>query len=179
MGGWPVGMARVAAGLALMAAPALAATSTQESPVVTFDSPGTKAVTLSVCNGGGCTEVTVDVVVLDPRPSVVLALVTPPLVAEGDVVQLCGDGAGQPTLTFGWRILDALGAPVAAASGAATRWDTTGVAAGVYSVFLDVDNATGPTATSPPSLVTVVAWDGLFRDGFEIGVGHWSGGSTP
>jgi hypothetical protein len=149
------------------AAAASASTSTAPNPLLSFTSPGTKQVSLQVCNSGGCTTVVHTVVVLDPNPAVTSLSATPGTVTAGGVVHLTGAGSGQPPLTYGWRIFNAVGGQVATLSGATADW-TANVAPGIYSVYLDVNNAHG-TVTSAPAAVTVLPPPLIFSDGFELG----------
>jgi len=104
------------------AAAASASTSTAPNPLLSFTSPGTKQVSLQVCNSGGCTTVVHTVVVLDPNPAVTSLSATPGTVTAGGVVHLTGAGSGQPPLTYGWRIFNAVGGQVATLSGATADW---------------------------------------------------------
>ena len=147
-------------GLLVPARPAAAQTSAERNPVFTFDTPGIKQITLESCNQAGCTQVTHNVTVLDPRPVIDSALVGPLIIEAGRLVKLAGSGHGQPPLGYNWRVAPGsgqpLGASVAEAPGATAWWDTSGMAPGVYAVQLDLSNAAGPTASSLPALVTVL-----------------------
>jgi PKD repeat protein len=149
------------------AAAASAGTSTAPNPVVTFSGPGTKQVSLQVCNSGGCNTTVQTIVVLDPNPAVVWANATPGIVTVGDVVHLAGVASGQPPLNHAWYIFNALGGHVASLPGATADW-TANVPAGIYSVYFDVNNAHG-TVTSAPIAVTVLPGPMIFSDGFELG----------
>jgi len=155
------------------AAAAVAGTSTATNPVVTFNGPGTKDVSLEACNAGGCTTVVKSVTVLNPMPQVGNFSATPNPVFQGDLVHLSGTGNGAPPLTYNWRIHDVLGTQVASLSGPDTDW-TSNVAPGIYMVYLDLGNPHG-VHTPPPALVTVLIPSFLFGDGFEAGTtAAWS-----
>lgn len=145
------------AGLLMMSSvPAVwAGTSTQKDPAVVFSTPGTKTVTLQVCNNRGCDTISKEIQVLDPRPVVTSSLVSPLTVEAGQLVKLTGSGGGKPPLNLQWQML--LGtSPLTTLAGGAGYWDTTGVPPGVYTVVLRVTNAAG-VAESLPALVTVTA----------------------
>ena len=155
------------------AAAAVAGTSTATNPVVTFNGPGTRQVTLQACNVGGCKTVVKSVTVLNPMPQVANFSATPSPVFQGDVVHLSGAGNGAPVLTYNWRIHDVLGTQVASLSGSSADW-TSNVAPGIYTVYLDLSNSHG-VHTPPPALVTVLISSFLFSDGFEAGTtAAWS-----
>lgn len=150
------------------AAAAWGSTSTAPNPVVTFSTPGTRQVSLQVCNYGLCDTLVKTVTVLDPMPALTSVGANPNPALTGDVVHLSGIGTGQPPLTYTWRILNAIGVQKGAASGPSADW-TANVAPGVYSVYLDLGNAHG-TITSLPSAVTVLpSASYLFSDDFEQG----------
>lgn len=149
---WAVALALTSGG------PAGAGTSTVQNPVVTFAAPGVKQVTLQVCNSRGCTNVTKNVVVLDPMPEVTSMSVTPGTSEVGQLVRLAGTATGKPPLTYTWRITS--GATTRTLDGPEVWWDTAGEAAGVYSVSLEVSNSVPPgvaaLAVATPVLVTLV-----------------------
>lgn len=150
------------------AAAAFAGTSTAPNPAVTFTTPGTKQVSLQVCNSGGCNTIVKTLTVLDPMPTVASVSATPNPVVQGDAVHLTGVGNGAPTLTFTWRILNVHGMQIGMASGVDADW-TANVSPGVYSVYLDLTNAHGH-GTSLPTVVTVLpSADYIFSDDFEQG----------
>ena len=156
------------------AAAAVASTSTAPNPLVSFDTPGSKQVSLQVCNTGGCSTVIHWVTVLDPLPLVTSFIATPTPIFQGEVVHLSGFGSGAPPLTYGWRILDMLGTTVASLSGSSADW-TTNVSPGIYTVYFDLSNTWG-VDTPPPALVTVLTSAFLFSDGFEAGsTAAWAG----
>ena len=117
--------------------------STQQNPTVVFTSPGSQTVTLTVCNAEGqCSSQTQTVAVLDPRPAVTSATVTPPQVALGQSVLLDAAATGKPPLSFSWQVLHN-GVVVAAVFGAHASWSSAGAAPGTYSASLAVANAYG------------------------------------
>ena len=151
------------------AAAAWASTSTAPSPVVTFGTPGTKQVSLKVCNYGLCETIVKTVTVLDPTPAVTSVSATPNPALTGDVIPLACIATGQPPLTFGWRILNVLGTQIATLSGPSANW-TANVPPGVYTVYLDLSNAHGSLTPQPPTAVTVLpSASYIFSDGFEQG----------
>jgi PKD repeat protein len=166
--------------LAAVALPAAASTSTARNPVVSFGSSGPKQVTLTVCNGYGCSTSTQTVVVLETFPTSAVAIALPSVVFEGDLLTLSGEAYGLPPLTFTWRVLAADNSVVGTASGRLAYWSAD-VPPGTYTVALDVTNSVEPPvlASASPVVVTVVPWPGLFRDSFEEGGGRWNGGLCP
>ena len=141
----------LAGALLLISGPAVqAATSTQQSPVVTFATPGPKQVTLQACNHIGCTTVQQTITLLDPRPAVTSASFSPLLPEAGQMVQLTGTGTGKPPLTFNWQASPVGGSPVAGATGASTWLNTAGLPPGPYTVSLQIQNAAG---TSPATQI--------------------------
>ena len=125
---------------------------------MTFASPGVKQVVLEVCNLRGCTSVQQNVEVLDPAPVVTSVTVTPGTSEVGQLVHLTGTATGKPPLTFTWRITSGL--TTRTLTGAEVWWNTSGEAAGVYSITLEVTNEAPPGATAlalaTPVLVTLV-----------------------
>lgn len=144
-----------------LAGPAVAATSTstQYAPAITFSTPGNKTVTLDVCNRSGCDTVTRTVVVLDPSPSITGAAASPLTAEVGQLVHLAGTGAGIPPRTFKWQIYSGLSL-VTEIPGAATFWDTSGLAAGLYTAVLMLTNSVG-AAQSLPLPVVLLPRQGL------------------
>lgn len=145
----------LAAALSLpVALAAQPASSTSASPQVTFSTPGEKQVTLQVCNGAECASITRTVVVLDPTPVITSATAALAVVEEGQLLGLAGAGRGKPPLAFTWEAL--LGAaPVGSLAGPSGFLSTTGLAPGVYTLRLRLQNPVG-TALSAPIAVTVL-----------------------
>lgn len=132
---------------------AWAVTSTLQNPSVTFTTPGTKQVSLTVCNNGGCSTSTQTVEVLDPHPLITSSLVSVTTAEAGQLVYLTATGTGQPPLSFLWQVQPPA-APAFSLAGASSWWDTTGLPAGIYTVGLNLSNSSG-TAFSLPSLVAL------------------------
>jgi PKD repeat protein len=143
------------ASLAPQAGRAQASTSTSENPTFAFTTPGLKQISLKACNAQGCSTVTRMVTVLDPTPVILSALVGATAVEAGQQVNLLGTGRGQPPLTYTWR-MTSLTNPEIDVTGAGAWWDTTGVAPGLYSVALHLQNGIGGV-DSLPTVVAVVA----------------------
>lgn len=146
----------IAGALCLGAAPeAGAGTSTLTNPSVVFTNPGTKQVSMTVCNGTACTSITKNVVVLDPHPVLTGAALSTTTAEVGQLIHLTGAGTGKPPLTFTWSVTPVV-APASALLGASLWWNTTGVPPGVYTVGLGLSNASG-TASSLPMTVSLAA----------------------
>jgi hypothetical protein len=131
---------------------AAASTSTQFAPVVTFATPGSKSITLDVCNRSGCDTVTRTVMVLNPSPLVTGAAGSPLTAEVGQLVRLSGTGSGIPPRTFKWQIYSGLSL-VSEIPGASTFWDTSGRAAGVYTAVLVLANSVGTAQSLPVPIV--------------------------
>jgi hypothetical protein len=140
--------------LVLGPAPAAAGTSSARDPQVTFDTPGTKSVTLQVCNALGCSTVTHTVQVLDPAPDILGASLTPDSIEPGELVTLTAAATGRPSLTYSWLILRGT-TPVATLGGATATFATGGQPPGAYTATLTVTNAEGPPAVSAPLPLTL------------------------
>ncbi len=147
-----------------LATPAGASTSTAVNPTVTFATPGTRTISLQVCNGNACTTKSQQVTVLDPAPVITSAttdgLVTLGVNAEvGQLVHLAGAGTGKPQLSFTWNVLAGLQTvatiPGAVAGQGDAWWDTSGFAPGIYKVFLHLANPVG-AIDSPPFFITLL-----------------------
>lgn len=116
--------------------------------VVTFSSPGTKAVTLTVGNWSGTVQATQQVTVLDPNPSVTTLTITPPNPHRCQLVSFAASAAGRPPLSYAWQVLDAVDQPVANLAGTtATSWTVpaTAVPGTLFKAKLVVDNVEVPT----------------------------------
>ena len=127
-------------------------TTSQQNPTVTFSTPGPQQVTLEVCNLGACNSITQTVMVLDPTPVIVSAVVGAATAEVGQLASLSGSGTGQPPLVYTWRLLQGL-TLVREVSGAQGWLDTTGLAPGVYAVVLRLSNAAGQVDSLPSPLV--------------------------
>ena len=137
-----------------LALPAALAAQTSASQQVTFSTPGEKQVTLQVCSGIQCASITRTVVVLDPTPVITAAASALAIVEEGQLLGLSGAGKGKPPLAFTWEALLGI-APVGSLAGPTGFWSTTGLAPGIYTLRLRLDNPVG-TALSAPIAVTVL-----------------------
>lgn len=125
------------------------ATSTAQSPLVTFATEGSKSVSLTASNSQGPSSVTKSIVVLSPAPQIAGITVSPanPLVCQP--VTLTATGVtGQPTLGYNWTLN---GAPVAGATTPTFNWSTTGLQSGLYTAAITVTNGAG-TATKNVSV---------------------------
>jgi len=132
----------LAGALLLLSAPTLwAGTSTQQSPVMTFATPGPRQVTLQACNALGCSTVTKTVTLLDPKPAVSTVSFAPLLPEAGQLVRLTAAGTGKPPLAYTWQTA------LASLSGTTVWWNTAGMTPGTYTVSLQIQNGSG-TATS-------------------------------
>ncbi|HWM90446.1 MAG TPA: hypothetical protein VN493_06730 [Thermoanaerobaculia bacterium] len=129
------------------------ATSSQQNPVHSFNTPGQHQVTLTVCSPNGCDSEMQNVTVLDPMPSILSSLVGVATAEAGQLVSLSGSGKGKPPLTYSWRVL--LGPTLVKQVAGATGWlDTTGLSPGIYAVLLRITNASGQ-ADSLPAVLTL------------------------
>ena len=139
-------------GLLILAGSVQAETSTQRNPTFTFTSPGSKPVTLRVCNANGCNSVTKTVVVLDPLPKIASAGF-PLLVGTGQAISLQATTSGRPPLTHRW-ILSSIGFSDVVLTGNPVVWNTP-ASARVFTARLEVTNVDGAVG-SLPSVVTVI-----------------------
>jgi hypothetical protein len=140
----------VGALLLLLSPAAWAGTSNQQNPVVTFNLPGTKQVTLQVCNVAGCNTVTKAVTVRDPTPAVTAASFSPQFPEAGQLVLLTGTGTGKPPLGFTWQPAPILGSPLPSLQGSTVWWDTAGLPAGAYTVSFRTQNGSGTAVQQLP-----------------------------
>lgn len=128
--------------------------SSDPSPTVTFDSPGSKPVTLTVRNAESQTSspLTQQVEVLDPTPTLGGVTVSPatPTVCQ-PVTLTAVNGKGAPALNYDFAVLDSGNSPVAGNSGAATAYTwNTGAAtpSGTYTARLTLSNGSGSVTKS-------------------------------
>ena len=141
----------LAGALLLTSAPAVrAATSNQQNPVVTFATPGSKQVTLQVCNPAGCTSTTKTITVLSPLPVVTSAGFAPLAPKAGQLVLLTGAGTGKPPLAATWQASPVGGSPFVTLSGSTLWWNTTGVAPGAYTLSFSLQNGSGTAVSNLP-----------------------------
>ncbi len=159
-------------GLLLFVAPlAGLGTSTSQNPTVTFSSPGTKQVSLQVCNSSGCNTLVQQVLVLNPMPQIVSMFGLPPIVLTGQNITLSAQTAGRPPLTHRWQITGTAGNLTL--TGNPVSWNAATPGIGTYVVQLEVENVDG-SVLSLPLNVTVLS-SLIFADGFESGgLGAWS-----
>jgi hypothetical protein len=129
------------------------ATATEQNPTYAFSFPGTHAVTLKVCNDFDCSEVTQQVVVLDPTPRVTGIAPVPARVGLGQVVALSAETAGRPPRAERWLVSGTAGA--LQLDGNPASWGTTTPGLGTYEVRIEVLNSDG-SVISAPSTVEVV-----------------------
>jgi hypothetical protein len=137
------------------ASPAGAGTSTLQNPSVVFSTPGTKQVSMTVCDGTLCATVTKNVTVLDPHPLLTGAAVSTTAAEVGQLVHLAGSGTGKPPLSFLWQVAPPA-APPFTLPGASIWWDTTGLSPGIYTIGLGLSNSAG-SVSSLPMTVTLAA----------------------
>ncbi|MES1242301.1 MAG: PKD domain-containing protein [Acidobacteriota bacterium] len=130
------------------------ANSSDSNPTVTFDSAGTKPVTLRVLNAQTeqSAPVTQNVTVLDPAPVLGSITVSPaaPTVCQ-PVTLTAVNGKGAPTLNYDFAVLDDGSEPVAGNSGAAKTfvWNTgASTEAGVYTARVTLSNGAGSVTKS-------------------------------
>jgi PKD repeat protein len=136
-------------------------TSTQQDPVVTFSTPGLHTVTLTVCNAAGCNTLTQQVTVLDPTIVIGAQSAVPAQVYVGEPVLLAGAATGQPVLGYSWQILQA-GTVVQTLSGPTPTWNTSGLAAGDYSVQLTVANLASSASASVPVVLLATTGNNFY-----------------
>ncbi|HEY0513817.1 MAG TPA: PKD domain-containing protein [Thermoanaerobaculia bacterium] len=124
------------------------ASSSLQSPLVTFTTAGTKSVSLSSTNGAGTGSATQSVTVLTPAPQIGSITVSPanPLVCQPVTFTATGV-TGQSPLAYAWTLN---GTPQAATTSTFT-WDTTGAQSGLYTAALTLTNGSG-TATKSASV---------------------------
>lgn len=126
-------------------------TSAVQDPSTSFATPGTKTVTLKVCNAGGCSTMTKTFTVLDPMPVIDQMHVGGVAVVAGQLVSLSGAAHGRPPLAYTWKVTSA--GPEIDLVGAGAWLDTKGMAPGTYLVNLTVQNADGSASSTPVPVV--------------------------
>lgn len=139
----------LAGALLLDSAPASAGTSNQQNPVVTFATPGSKQVTLQVCNPAGCSSTQQTITVLNPAPVVTSATFAPLTPEVGQLVLLTGTGTGKPPLAATWQVPSA-GGPPTTLSGTTLWWNTAGVPPGAHTLSFRLQNSAGSMASNLP-----------------------------
>lgn len=138
--------------------------SAASQPTVTFATPGSKAVSLTVSNTDFPTSPSTasnSVTVLDPSPVVAAAVISPasPLVCQ-PVTFTANGVTGRPALNVSWVVKDGNGATVASGAGNPFTWSTVGTTpAGSYTGTVTVSNTSGNATQSVP--VTLAALPAL------------------
>jgi PKD repeat protein len=131
------------------------------NPIVTFQTPGLKTITLTVCNAGSCSTATRQILVLGALPVIKAVEVAPKRIEIGSTVLLEASATGQPHLSYVWEILRG-GVLEALRTGAATDWNTAGSSPGFYTVALSVSNASGFAAASQDLFLLPAAGTSFF-----------------
>ncbi len=137
-------------GLALAAgawAPVWGAGSTVANPVVRFNSPGAKQVSLTACNDNGCDSAQQVVNVLDPLPRILTLPAVPARLGAGQSMNLLATTAGRPPLNHRW-VVARTGSPSLFLPGNPALLSTTALALGSYQVKLEIDNLDGSTVSA-------------------------------
>lgn len=125
------------------------------SVVVTFATHGVKEVRLTVGNDGGESTMIKNIVVLDPRPSVMPIIYAPTLPHRCETLDLSVGAAGQPPLSYAWEIRTLADQHVATlASTSQTSWlIPAATPPGVYIARVEVSNASPPPAVATQQFV--------------------------
>ncbi|HEX3557231.1 MAG TPA: PKD domain-containing protein [Thermoanaerobaculia bacterium] len=140
--------------------------STAPNPVVSFNSPGTKTVTLTASNAQGPgTLASKSVTVLDPSPAGTLAASTATATQCQDVT-FTATATGLPPLTYSWQVLDpnstTLNPPGVVAGTNSFTWSSpVGVSPGTYTGKVTIKNSANPTGLVLTKQVQVVALPAL------------------
>lgn len=147
----------------------------------TFSSPGSKSVTLKVCNAAGCSTVTRNLTVLDPAPRL-LSVAIPSLLGTADPpFTFSATAAGRPPLFFSWTLTLPDGS-LRTSTSPSFSWSPTLV--GSHSLTLSVSNLNGTKTTSaqfsviptvfadvPPNDWAAEFIEALFFSGLTTGCG--------
>jgi PKD repeat protein len=143
--------------LALLLVAGAASTATGPSATTTFSTPGTKAVTLTVCNRAGCSTTTKALVVLDPVPKILSEIVPATVGTSDPPVTFSASASGRPPLSYNWTLTTPEGTSQTA-SGSSFVWRPSAV--GAYQLALTVSNLYGvKTATLPFKVIPTVFGD--------------------
>lgn len=134
---------------------AWAGTSILKNPTVTFATPGTKQVSVQVCNAKGCSTVNKTVTVLDPKPAITSATLSSGTVEAGRLVLLSGAGTGKPPLVSSWTVRPSGGSALVSLPGTTLWLSTAGLAPGSYVVSFQMQNAAGTAVSEMPLTVGV------------------------
>ncbi len=127
-------------------------TSTSPNPTVTFSSPGTKQVSLTACNGGGCSTDMKSLVVVDPKPKIAGMSSVPLVVGTRESVSLSAQTSGRPSLTHRWLFT---GTSAFTVTGNPTFWNANSPGIGSYQFRLEVQNGDGSALSDPVSVQVV------------------------
>jgi hypothetical protein len=142
-----------------------AASSTSANPTVTFNATGTKQVSLTTCNGSGCSTKTRDVQVLDPKPHILSLGLPPALIGQGQPVVLQATAEGRPGLTYRWLLTRGL--TTTTLTGDPVTWNTASSPLGLYVVVLQVSNSSGiDISVGVTSEITRMTFGDVPPDGF-------------
>ncbi|HEY9419796.1 MAG TPA: S-layer homology domain-containing protein, partial [Thermoanaerobaculia bacterium] len=151
----------------LLSSPAVGlGTSAVPNPTVVFSTPGTKQVTLQVCNDAGCSTVTRNVVVMDPMPHITGVAGLPSSVDQWQSVPLSAQTTGRPPLTVRWLLIKNGSQQVI--PGNPAMWDTGKTGSGDFQVQVEVLNSDGSVLSTP---VPVTVRPLNFSD---IGTSYWA-----
>lgn len=75
-------------------------------PPVKFSRPGSKRISLTVCNGTLCDSTMKTLQVLDPRPRILAITPQPQPTFTDEAVTLTAEATGKPPLSFSWKLPD-------------------------------------------------------------------------
>jgi PKD repeat protein len=148
---------------ALLVAAVTSSTSTNQSPVVSFTTPGTKTVTLKACNSAGCSTVTKTVIVLDPSPRI-LAISGPTALSPSTAGTYSASVTGRPPYSYSWRLTRPDSSQL---TGTNPTFTWTPATAGSYQLSLSLFNLSGSATASLP--ITVAA--SVFAD---VPANYWA-----
>jgi len=110
-------------------------------PTATFQTPGTKTVTLKVCSPtGSCSTVTKTLTVLDPAPKILSVTVPATLGMLGAPATLAASGSGKPPLSYRWTLQHPDGSTT---TGPESVLSFAPPGPGTYPVTLTLSNAYG------------------------------------
>jgi hypothetical protein len=153
-----------AAPVAAPRAGAWAEAASSPGPTVRFSTPGTKTVTLTVCNARGCSTAVRQIAVLDPAPAITAFSVAPLRAEVGATVLLEASARGRPTLGYSWLVMRA-GVLEGTLAGPSARWTTRGAAPGLHTVRLIVSNGSGSVEADQDVLLVPAEGTGFFTLG--------------
>lgn len=136
--------------------PTFAVATAQTTPTVrkSWSTPGSRTVTLTVCNAKGCSTKQAVVTVLDPKP-VLVSWTTPALLGSNDPpASLSAVVQGKPPVTTKWTLTSPAGA-VRTATGTETLFSPVGV--GTHQVQLALSSLYGSVPASKRSIRVVAS----------------------